>query len=260
MNGPGHLPPLAQVDGATINLATLQQTVSAAVSMAKAGLGFRLFTLNLDHLVKLRENAAFRKAYAQAELITADGAPVAMLARRQHRAIRRTTGADLVEPLCAAAAREGVPVAFFGSDQRTLDRCQRILSRRYPGLHIAHAEAPPFGFDPTSPEAERAAARMAASGARIVFVAFGAPKQELFSAHMAKLTPELGFVCIGAALDFIAGSQIRAPVLFQTVGMEWFWRLLTNPQRMAKRYYLCARLFFGVLLREAVPKRTADVR
>lgn len=260
MSAPAPLPLLARIDGTAINLATLGQTVDAAIERAAAGQGFRLFTLNLDHLVKLRESVPFQAAYRQAELVTADGAPVALLARRQFPGMTRTTGADLVEPLCARAARDGIPVAFFGSDQATLDRCAQILTHRYPGLVIAHREAPPFGFDPTSPAAEAAADRIAASGARIVFVAFGAPKQELFSAHMAERTPQLGFVCIGAALDFIAGSQVRAPKLFQSLGMEWLWRLGTNPRRMAKRYYLCAKLLAAMIVGGELAGRPAGSR
>lgn len=242
-------PPLAEIDGQPINLATLDDAVKAAIGRASDHRGFRLFTLNLDHLVKRRDDARFRAAYEDADFVSADGAPVAMLARRQSPGIERTTGADLVEPLCREAARNEVPIAFFGSDEATLADCALILQARFPGLRIAHQEAPPFGFDPDSPAAEAAATRISASGARIVFVALGAPKQELFAAHMAKVTPELGFICIGAALDFIAGTQVRAPAFFQRTGMEWLWRLATNPGRMARRYALCAGIFATLLLR-----------
>lgn len=245
-------PPLARIDGQDINLATLDAAVDAAIGRAKEQRGFRLFTLNLDHLVKRRDDAAFRNAYEQADFVTADGAPVAVLARRQGAAVQRTTGADLVEPLCAAAARDGLPIALFGSNMETLERSAQRLQARFPRLIIAHCEAPPYGFDPTSAAAEDAARRMADSGARIVFVALGAPKQELFSAHMADKTPGLGFVCIGAALDFIAGTQTRAPMIFQRTGMEWLWRLATNPSRMARRYALCA-LMLRELLRQKSP-------
>lgn len=245
-------PPLAYVDGQAINLPTLAGAVDAAIGRAREHRGFRLFTLNLDHLVKRRDDAAFRAAYDGADFVSADGAPVAALARRQGAAIERTTGADLVDPLCAAAAREGIPVALFGSSQQTLDMSAQRLRERHPGLVIAHAEAPPYGFDPTSPAAEEAGMRIAASGARIVFVALGAPKQEFFAAHLAQRTPGLGFVCIGAALDFIAGTQTRAPRLVQALGLEWAWRLLGNPSRMARRYLLCAWVLRD-LLRQKSP-------
>ncbi|MCU0819613.1 MAG: WecB/TagA/CpsF family glycosyltransferase [Beijerinckiaceae bacterium] len=242
-------PPLARIDGQDINLATLDAAVDAAIGRAREHRGFRLFTLNLDHLVKRRDDTAFRRAYELADFVSADGAPVAVLARRQGAPLERTTGADLVEPLCAAAAREGIPIAFFGATTDTLEISAKNLCARYPGLKIVYCEAPPFGFNPTSAAAEEAGRRIAESGARMVFVALGAPKQELFAAHMADKTPALGFICIGAALDFIAGTQSRAPLVFQKTGLEWLWRLATNPGRMARRYALCA-LMLHKLLRE----------
>lgn len=245
--GQASLPELARVDGQMINLPTLDAAVKAAISHAAAGDGFRLFTLNLDHVVKRRDDVTFRAAYERAEFVSADGAPVAVLARRQAGEIERTTGADLVIPLCAAAAKAGVPIALFGSNDETLETTSRELTARFPSLVIAHREAPPYGFDPQSSAAIAAARRIEASGARIVFVALGAPKQELFAAKMAEITPGLGFVCIGAALDFIAGTQERAPALFQSTGLEWLWRLGTNPKRMAKRYWLCALVLVSLL-------------
>jgi exopolysaccharide biosynthesis WecB/TagA/CpsF family protein len=241
-------PELARIDGQSINIATLDQAVEAAVSRARAGRGFRFFTLNLDHLVKRREDARFRAAYREAELISADGAPVAWLARRQTSGIRRTTGADLVEPLSRAAAEAGIPIALYGSTLEALQRAAEHLARLAPGLAIAHLEAPPFGFDPTSKEAEAAAERIAASGARIVFVALGAPKQEFFASHVSGRMPGLGLVCIGAALDFLAGTQTRAPVLLQRTGLEWLWRLAGNPARFAARYAKCVAVLFSLVL------------
>jgi exopolysaccharide biosynthesis WecB/TagA/CpsF family protein len=240
-------PPLAEIDGQMINIATLAQAVEAAMGRAVEKRGFRLFTLNLDHLVKRRHDPVFSAAYREADFVSADGAPVAVLARKQGADVERTTGADLVEPLCREAAKRGVPIAFFGSNIETLEKTAQSLRQLYPGLIISHLEAPPYGFDPTSPDAESAALRIAQSGARIVLVALGAPKQELFASHMAHIAPDLGFICIGAALDFIAGTQARAPLFFQKTGLEWVWRLASNPVRMARRYWLCALVLIRIV-------------
>jgi exopolysaccharide biosynthesis WecB/TagA/CpsF family protein len=244
-------PPLAEVDGQMINIATLDQAVEAALGRATEKRGFRLFTLNLDHLVKRRHDPAFSAAYEQADFVSADGAPVAVLARRQGAEVERTTGADLVEPLCREAARRAIPLAFFGSNRETLEKTAQSLRQRFPGLIISHLEAPPYGFDPASADAEAAAHRLAQSGARIVLVALGAPKQELFASHMARIVPDLGFICIGAALDFIAGTQARAPLVFQKTGLEWVWRLTTNPIRMARRYWLCTLVLIRIVTARA---------
>jgi exopolysaccharide biosynthesis WecB/TagA/CpsF family protein len=231
---------LAAIDGQDINIATIDEVVNASVSRVQGGLGFTLYTLNLDHVVKRRADPAFRDLYSRATFVTADGAPIVWLAARQGARLERVTGADLVIPMCAAAARAGVPVAFYGSSMKSLTAAADNLRRKFPRLDIAFMEAPPQGFDPASPAAEAAARRIAASGARICFVAFGAPKQEIFADRMALRHPELGFLGIGAALDFIAGEQRRAPAFLQRNGLEWAWRLGTNPRRLAVRYARCA--------------------
>lgn len=240
--------PIATIDGQAINLPTQAATLVAMLDCAKAGRGFTLFTLNLDHLVKRRADAAFRSAYARATFVTADGAPVVRLTRAQAPQMQRTTGADLVQPLCEAAAKAGVPLYFFGATDVSLARAAAVLRARHPGLVIAGCEAPPFGFDPASPAAAAAAARIAASGARIALIALGAPRQELFADRAFAAHPSVGFICIGAALDFISGDQQRAPVFFQKTGLEWLFRLGTNPRRLAARYWQCAVLLADLAL------------
>lgn len=242
--------PLAVIDGQPINVATLADAVRLAADSAGRRVGFTLFTLNLDHLVKRRADPDFSRSYRNATFVTADGWPIAWLARRQGaHAVERATGADLVEPLCAEAARRGIAVHFFGSSEATLTKAAQALTQRYPGLVVAGMEAPPMGFDPRSLSAEQAADRIAASGAGLCFVAFGAPKQEIFAERMARRHGGVGFVCIGAALDFIAGEKARAPALAQRLGMEWAWRLLSEPRRMFMRYARCAAVFADVTLR-----------
>jgi exopolysaccharide biosynthesis WecB/TagA/CpsF family protein len=86
------------------------------------------------------------------------------------------------------------------------------------------------------------------SGAGICFVALGAPKQEIFSDRCAQEMAGISFICIGAGLDFLAGHQRRAPEFFQKTGLEWLWRVLNNPRRLARRYLECLFVFPGVLL------------
>lgn len=246
---------LAVVDGQKINIPTLESGVDNAMTRLRSGRGFSFFTLNLDHLVKLREGGAFRSAYAQATFVSADGAPVVRLARRQGAELVRTTGADLVLPLCAAAQEQGVSIHLFGSSQDSLEAASLELKRRFPRLHIAACESPPMGFDPASPEAEAAARRIALSGAKICFLALGAPKQEIFAAHAAQKHPGVGFVCIGAALDFISGRQVRAPAFMQKTGLEWFWRFANHPRRLGLRYARCALVYADLALLAPVRRR-----
>ena len=238
---------LAVVDGQRINVGSLPDAVAKAVRKVQQGEPFTVFTLNLDHLVKRRTDARFRDAYARASLVTADGAPVVALSRRQGASLSRTTGADLVLPLCKRAAAERIPVFLFGSEQAVLECAADVLREKCPGLDVRGCQAPSRGFDPHSVEADAAGVHIAASGARLCFVALGAPKQELFADRMAGRGWPIGWLCVGAALDFIAGEQKRAPAAFQKTGLEWAWRLITNPRRLAARYARCAWLFAGLL-------------
>lgn len=254
-------PAACQVDGWPINIATQGQAVSAAVDAATRGQGFTLFTLNLDHLVQLRSDAHFREAYRDATFVTADGAPIVMMCRLLGHRLERVTGADLVVPLAQAAADAQLPVYLFGSSSDVLARVGRELVERTDGkLAIAGTEAPPLNFDPTGPEAREAIARIRASGARLCFVALGAPKQERFSVLAQSMGVKVGFACVGAALDFLVGQQVRAPDFFQRHGLEWAWRLLLEPRRLAKRYFRCAVLFAGLLVRLPLQLRSGGSR
>jgi exopolysaccharide biosynthesis WecB/TagA/CpsF family protein len=243
--------PLAVVDGWPVNLANLEQATSAIISAAKNGQSFSAVTLNLDHLVKLRSSAAFRRAYRHASFVTADGEPVAKLARRQNGSIVRTTGADLVVPLARAAANAGIPVYLFGTSPDVIARAGSYLAQASGAgreLDLAGSTSPGLDFDPEGPEADAALDRIAASGAKLCFVALGAPKQELFSARAVARGVSCGFVNIGAALDFLAGAQVRAPLIMQRSGLEWLWRLASSPRRLAGRYLSCALVLADIVL------------
>ena len=204
------------------------------------GRGFTAATLNLDHLVKLPRSDRFRAAYLAADFVVADGNPVVWLSRLAGRPVGLAPGSEMIEPLAALAARLGAPVALFGATEATLAAAAAKLEAACPGLTIVHRAAPPFGFDPEGAEAARCADAVAASGARLCFVALGAPKQEIFAAFAASRAPACGFVSIGAGLDFIAGAQTRAPGWARALAMEWLWRMAADPRRLAGRYAACA--------------------
>ncbi|MBB3713109.1 exopolysaccharide biosynthesis WecB/TagA/CpsF family protein [Limimaricola variabilis] len=226
--------------------AALLAEVSARLG---AGRGFALATLNLDHLVKLPRDGAFRDAYAAQDLVTADGNPVVWLARLAGREMALLPGSDLITPLAELAAAQGVPVALIGGTEASLKAAAGALEARVPGLRVAARIAPPMGFDPEGAAADAALDALAASGARLVFVALGAPKQERLAARGRARHSEIGFVSIGAGLDFIAGTQRRAPRLVRRLALEWLWRAASDPARLAGRYARCALILPGHAIR-----------
>lgn len=229
----------------TVNMPDAATLLSEVRTRLRDGQGFALATINLDHLVKLAHSTGFRDIYAKQDLVCADGNPIVWLSRLARKPVELVPGSDMVIPLAAQAARAGVPVALIGSTDDSLAAAAESLRDAVPGLEIAACIAPPMGFDPTGEEAATILNCIDASGARLVFVALGAPKQEAFAAFGRDLVPDLGFASIGAGLDFLAGHQTRAPKWVRAIAMEWVWRMLSNPRRLIRRYADCAMILPG---------------
>jgi exopolysaccharide biosynthesis WecB/TagA/CpsF family protein len=236
------------IEGHSINAQSIDDAVTQIGNALSAQDGFAVFTINLDHVVKLRQSAEFRNAYARARFVLADGQPIVWLGRLKGANVQRTTGSDLIIPLCQEAARRGRSIFLFGATAEALAGAARHLRDVSPGLEIADQYAPPANFDPVGVEADAAIERIKQSGAGVCFVALGAPKQELFAARAVAANVPCAFACIGAGLDFLAGTQQRAPAFFQKYAIEWLWRLAHQPRRLAGRYARSALAFAGLLL------------
>jgi len=181
------------------------------------------------------DDAAYRGVVNRAALVTPDGMPLVWGLRRLGVAgATRVYGPTLTPLLCACAAREGLPIALYGGAPEVLPALCDTLQERFPGLEIVYAESPPFR--PPSPEEDALTCeRIRASGARIILVGLGCPKQERWmAAHEGVF--EATMVGVGAAFDFLAGQKRQAPAWIQNAGLEWLFRLGTEPRRLWKRY------------------------
>lgn len=239
-----------------VNIPDRATLLAAVERRLAAGQGFALATINLDHLVKLHRESAFRAAYARHDLVVADGNPIVWLSRLAGRPVALVPGSDLVLPLAQLAGRMDAPVALVGSTPSALEGAACHLQSAVPGLKIAATISPPMGFDPTGPQAASLLAEVAASGARLCLLALGAPKQELLAALGRDLAPDVGFVSVGAGLDFLSGQQVRAPAWVRAIAMEWAWRMALSPRRLIPRYAACAAILPGEL-RRAIAQRRA---
>ena len=211
--------------------------------------GFALATINLDHLVKLGADPAFRKAYGRQDFVVADGYPIRWLARLAGQPVSLLPGADLVVPLCKLASDQGIRVALVGTTSEALEDASAELKRQVRGLDIVLCQSPGWGFDPDSQEADAVLKEIADSGARLCFVALGAPRQERLSCRGREFAPAVGFVSVGAGLDFLGGHQRRAPDWVRALAMEWVWRALRNPLRLGPRYARCLAILPGQFFR-----------
>jgi exopolysaccharide biosynthesis WecB/TagA/CpsF family protein len=172
------------------------------------------------------------------ELLVPDGQPVRWMLNLKHAAgLRdRVYGPSLTLRVCERAACEGLPVFFYGSTPAVLESLRKNLLTKYPGLIIAGMEPSKFR-NLTPQEKSELAGRVQDSGARIVFVGLGCPRQEVF-AYECREAISLPLLAVGAAFPFIAGELKQAPRKVQDLGLEWLFRFTLEPRRLWRRYLL----------------------
>lgn len=196
----------------------------------------RVATANVDFLRLASKNQRLRGALQSCDLVTADGQPLVWLSRLIGQPIpERVAGSDLAWPLLEEASRRRASVYFLGGGPGVAQRAADAARARVDGLLVAGASSPFIDWD--DPAAASAVADEArASGARLLLVALGCPKQELFlQRYLARTGASVG-IGVGATLDFLAGGSQRAPQWMRSSGLEWMHRLAQEPARLASRY------------------------
>lgn len=238
-----------------VNIPDRARLLDEVAARLAGGRGFALATLNVDHLEKLRHDAAFRRAYGAHDLIVADGNPVVWLARLAGQDLSLVPGSELVVPLCRLAAEAGRPVAIIAGTEEAGGKAAAALSAQIPGLNVALIAAPGFPFDPDGPEADALLDRVAAMGPGLCLLAVGAPRQERLAARGRDRCPATGFASVGAGIDFLAGHQRRAPAFMRKARMEWLWRAALSPRRLGPRYLRGAMILPGLARRAVAGRR-----
>jgi N-acetylglucosaminyldiphosphoundecaprenol N-acetyl-beta-D-mannosaminyltransferase len=212
----------------------------------------QIVTVNLDFLQIARADAGFRGTINEADLAVADGMPLVWASRLVGRPLpERVTGNALVEECCRQSAATGDPIFLLGGRPGIAEAAGRAITARHPGAVIAGSYAPPFG--PLSATDDRAIVdRINRSGARILFVAFGAPRQDNWIAeHRHELDVRVA-MGVGCSLDVLAGIVSRAPLWMQRSGLEWLHRFRLEPCRLWHRYFVKDAAMFARLLAESL--------
>lgn len=196
-----------------------------------------------------------RRIHNAAGLVTPDGMPLVWLSRlRGFPRVRRVYGPDLMLALCRHSVKMGYRHFFYGGDRDVPDRLAANLRRRFPGLLVAGTYAPPFR-PLTVEEDERIVRTINETGADVVWVGLGTPKQEYWMArHLGRLAVPV-LIGVGAAFDYHAGVKRQAPPWMRGSGLEWLFRLLTEPRRLWSRYLVKGPMFLSLLFLQALRVR-----
>lgn len=190
---------------------------------------------SVNNVMETRESDDFLEVMNRADLVTPDGMPLVWgLKLLGVDDASRTYGPTLTQVLLERAATEGVPVGFYGGSPEVLADLLEIARQRWPSLEITYAHSPPFR-ELTVEERERELTEINSSDARLLFVGIGTPKQDRWM-DSNKDRIDAVMLGVGAAFDFIAGVKKQAPSWVQRMGLEWFFRLATEPRRLWRRY------------------------
>lgn len=232
-----HAPQTLVLFGVPFHDVTFEETLEWCVRRMRSGRPACIATANVDFLMQATRDPELQRILLEADLVIADGMPIVWLARRFGPALRqRVTGSDLSPMLATVCARKGLGVFLLGGAPGVAEKAAEVLVARNPGLRIAGTYSPPLA-SLLEMEHEPILRRLRESKPDLLLVAFGAPKQEKFiHMHLGKHWEVPLAIGIGGTLDFLAGTQTRAPRWTQRIGFEWLWRMCTNPKRLFKRY------------------------
>lgn len=221
---------------------------------ARAGESRRVAVATVHTVMEAHDDHSFRALLAGADLVTPDGMPLVWSLRALGvPGATRVYGPDLTLELCHRAGLEGIPVGFYGGSPKVVRKLAARLTERFPELRIAYAYSPPFRRL-TDQEDAAVVDAIASSEVRVLFVGLGAPKQDEWAAEHQGRVPAV-MVGVGAAFDFLAGDKRQAPRWMQNAGLEWVFRLSTEPKRLWRRYLHHNPRFVWLFARQLVLAR-----
>ena len=248
---------LVRIGNVVIDRITQRGALRALDAMIAARQGGFVVTPNVDHVVLAGQDSGVNQAYRRASLSLADGQPLLWMARALGTPLpEKISGSDFIYPLMGHAAASSRRVFFFGASPEISVEAERRLVARYPQLRIVGRDCSSWSpSDAQTPGDSPVARAICASGAELVVVALGSPKQELWMAQHAKVIAPAVAIGLGGSLDFVAGAVSRAPAWISSAGLEWLYRLAQEPRRLAYRYLVrdirILPIFAGELYRRA---------
>jgi len=244
--------------GVRVNAVDYEATVEQIVSAARDRLPLSVSALAVHGVMTGVLDAEHRHRLNSFDLIVPDGQPVRWALNLLHRTRLpdRVYGPNLMLKVSERAEAEGLPIFLYGSTGEVLAALRENLSKRFPGLKVAGAR-PSLFRQMTPAERDEVAAEIRESGAALTFVALGCPRQEVFAYEMRDRIG-MPLLAVGAAFPFHAGKLPQAPGFMQKRGLEWLYRLTSEPRRLWRRYLVLNPLYLTLLFCQLIRLRTAD--
>ena len=248
----------ASLLGVEFDAITLNQAVKRCVDFCRHPDNFHIVTtINASHLCMMQRDAELVKACSAADMVVADGMPVVWAIRASGQQMpERVPGIDLMDVLLKVAASNELRVYFLGAQQHVVEKLALLYKARFPGLQIAGFRNGYFGPD----EHKAIVDEIRASGAHILFIGLPSPFKEIWSERYRDQLQVPVILGVGGSFDVLAGFIRRAPRLFQSLGLEWFWRLMMEPRKLWRRYLSTNSEFIWRASHEIIVRRAFAAR
>jgi N-acetylglucosaminyldiphosphoundecaprenol N-acetyl-beta-D-mannosaminyltransferase len=232
-----------------VNDLSMSSVLKEIVGKSEQHLSTYVCVANVHMTIEAYWDAHYAKAVNSADLVVPDGMPIAkamgfLYGTKQER----IAGMDLLPALLEASEKNELGVFFYGGTDDMMDRTKQFVSHHYPDLANQHFYSPPFR-ELTFEEDEQVISRINSSGVHLVFVVLGCPKQEKWMSRM-KGRINACMIGVGGAVPVLIGQQRRAPVWMQKASLEWLYRLMQEPRRLFKRYFVTNSLFLFLILKQ----------
>jgi N-acetylglucosaminyldiphosphoundecaprenol N-acetyl-beta-D-mannosaminyltransferase len=245
-------PPAVDIAGVPVHNVTFQETVTIIAGWVEDGSYGTVYTPNVDDIIKTHRLADFREAVLGMRLRVPDGMGIVYGSRIAGTPLRGTVTGRLLPEALVAALGEKARIVFFGGKPGVAEKASAVLEGK--GAQTAAAVSPGMGFVVGSDEDVELTRQLRESGANVVFVCLGAPRQALWMArHATELQAVL--IGVGAAVDVLAGNSPAAPAWMTRLGVEWAFRLAHEPRRLARRYLIDDPRFFAWMLRRRLSRK-----
>jgi N-acetylglucosaminyldiphosphoundecaprenol N-acetyl-beta-D-mannosaminyltransferase len=243
------LPEKAPVVGTSISMTTYDEVLDVLVDRP-SDRATVVAVCNVHSVMSARRDPSLRRALESCDVATPDGVPLVWTLRKTaNPGQQRVYGPDIMRRAMADDREPGLRHYVYGSTPETLEALQEAIAATTPHARIVGSFSPPFA-PPTDASDTADAERIRTSGADVVWVGLGMPKQELWMHRMAPALPGVALVGVGAAFDFIAGTVPEAPEWMMKAGLEWLYRLSREPRRLWRRYLWNNPMFMVLVARQ----------
>ena len=229
-----------------INNLTMSEAIDAIGLMIAAEKKSYIVAINVDVVMKIENDPYLKKVVDCADMVLVDGKPLVWISKLHGKPLKaKISGSDLVPLLCKVAVQKKYRVFIIGGKDGIAVQAKQRLERKLPGIHIVGTYAPPLGFEKNEKELDKINYIISKAHPDLLIACFGCPKQEKWIAkYRSQMFNIKLFMALGATIDFEAGNIKRAPILFQKMAMEWFYRFLREPKRLFRRYFIDDVCFF----------------